>query len=310
MRTVAKIVVALVWIVTAPWSRAESGEAFLTPWGHPDLQGVWDYRTITPLEKPTELGERNSFTQSEAEQFTRTNPDRQAEAFRPLLAVGGEPWADVGTKLSEGARASLLYDPPSGRLPSKTDFGKQHAARTMERFVGAPDNPEDRPEQERCIIYPRIPLESGQYNNNIQIFQTPDHVVLLMEMFHDARIVPLNGRPKLPIKGWLGQSRGYYEGDTLVVETSGFRPVANFVGYSAQRTVVERFTRLDETTLLYDYSVDDPGAFTASWSARQTLSDRNEKIYEYACHEGNYSMVNMLRGARIQEAEQARRTGP
>ena len=112
------------------------------------------------------------------------------------------------------------------------------------------------------------------------------------------------------MKTWLGQSRGRYEGDTLVVETSGFKPVANFVGYSAARVVTERFSRLDETTLLYDYSVDDPESFTARWSAHQTLFDRSEKIYEYACHEGNYSMVNMLRGARIQEAERLTERSP
>jgi hypothetical protein len=294
---------ALLGVLTATALAADGVGKYVTSWGAPDLQGVWDYRTITPLERPVELEGRNAFTAAEAAEFTRTNPERHAEAFAPLLIVGGEPWADVGMVLSEGARASLIYDPPDGRLPAKTERGRLHAERTMQRFLGAPDNPEDRPEQERCIIYPRIPLESGQYNNNVQIIQTPDHVVLLMEMFHDARIVPLDGRPRLPVKTWLGQPRGHYDGETLIVETSGFKPVANFVGYSDERTVIERFTRVDQATLLYDYTVDDPGAFTGRWSARQTLVDNDEKIYEYACHEANYSMTNMLRGARLQEAE-------
>jgi hypothetical protein len=302
-----KFCIIFLWGITTLFynaaSIADNKIEYLTPWGHPDLQGVWDYRTITPLEKPGELGSRNEFSVNEAAHFTATNPERQAEAFGPLLIVGGEPWADVGTRLSEGSRASLVYDPPHGKLPPKTERGEQHAAKTMERFLGVPDNPEDRPEQERCIIYPRIPLESGNYNNNIQIIQTPDYVTLLMEMFHDARIVPLDGRPRLPFKTWLGQSRGRYEGNTLIVETSGFKPVANFPGYSSERTVTERFTRIGENRLLYDYTVDDPGAFTDVWSARQTLVNNNEKIYEYACHEGNYSLAGMLRGARATDNE-------
>ena len=289
-------------VLFAPFTLASTAQVFTTSWGHPDLQGVWDYRTVTPLERPLELGDAAAIPVGEEDGFIRGVAEHQAELFAPLTVVGGEPWADVGTELSEGSRASLIYDPSNGRLPPRTEKGEQLVAETLERFLGVPDDPEDRPEQERCIIYPRIPLTSGNYNNNLQIIQTPDYVVLLMEMFHDARIVPLDGRSRLPVSRWLGQSQGHFEGDTLVVETTGFKHAATFEGYSDQRTVIERFTRLDENRLSYDYTVDDPVAFASPWSARQTLVDNNERIYEYACHEGNYSMMNMLRGARAQDA--------
>ncbi len=223
-------------VLFAPFALADTAQEFTTSWGHPDLQGVWDYRTVTPLERPLELGVADTIPVGEEDEFIRGIAERQAEFFAPLTVVGGEPWADVGTELSEGARASLLYDPSNGRLPPRTEKGKQLVAETLERFLGVPDNPEDRPEQERCIIYPRIPLSSGNYNNNLQIIQTPDYVVLLMEMYHDARIVPLDGRSRLPMTAWLGQSQGYFEGDTLVVETKGFKHAATFEGYSDQTT--------------------------------------------------------------------------
>ena len=280
---------------------AAAQERFVTPWGHPDLQGVWDYRSVTPLERPESLGERAAFTAEEAQEFVDTAPARAAEAAAPFLVVGGEPWADVGTKLSEGSRASLIYDPPSGRLPQRTEWGMANQQETMKRFLGVPGNPEERPEQERCLVYPRIPLQSGNYNNNLQIVQTPTHVVLHMEMVHDARVVPLQDTPRLDYRTWVGQSRGRFEGDTLVVETKGFRHSANMQGYSRDRVVVERFTRIDEHTLDYDYTVDDPTAFAAPFSARQSLVERGERIFEYACHEGNYSLPAMLRGARVEE---------
>jgi hypothetical protein len=275
----------------------------MTSWGHPDLQGVWDYRTITPLEKPDELGDRAEFTAEEAVEYTRTEPDRVAEQFAPLLVVGGEPWADPGTTLSEEGRASLITDPPSGKLPQRTEYGEQTAALAFAQFLDVPDGPEDRPVQERCIIYPRIPLTSGNYNNNVQIVQTPTHVVLLMEMMHDARIVPLDDRPLLPVRSWLGQSRGHWDGETLVVETTAFRAYPTALGHSPDMRLTERFTRRGDK-LIYEYTVDDPQAFNAAWSARQTLRATDDRVFEYACHEANYSMAGSLRGARLQEQEE------
>lgn len=304
MRSIQIPVVCLfTCIILTSCSAATSPSTPKTSWGHPDLQGVWDYRTITPLEKPDELGERSAFSTAEAAAFTESFPARQAEEFAPLLIVGGEPWADTGQVLSEADRASLIVDPADGKLPEYTEFGATTAARAMAQFLDVPNNPEDRPVQERCIIYPRIPLSSGNYNNNIQIIQTPTHVVLLMEMMHDARIVPLDDRPLLPVQSWLGQSRGHWDGDTLVVETTAFRDYPTFLGHSPDMRVTERFTRTMENRLLYEYTVNDPAAFTASWSARQTLRGTDDRIFEYACHEGNYSLAGTLRGARVSERE-------
>lgn len=273
-----------------------------TSWGHPDLQGVWDYRTITPLERPEALGERTAFTEAEAVEYTRTNPERVAEQFAPLLVVGGEPWADPGMVLSEAGRASLIVDPPSGKLPERTEFAKKTVELESAQFLNVPDDPEDRPVQERCIIYPRIPFTSGNYNNNVQIIQTPTHVILLMEMMHDARIVPLDDRPLLPVRSWLGQSRGRWDGNTLVVETTGFRSYPTYLGHSPDMHLTERFTRNGDR-LNYEYTVEDPMAFADSWTARQTMRATEDRIYEYACHEANYSMLGTMRGARMAEKE-------
>lgn len=294
---VVRIWAFLILLVPSTHAIAEP-PAPTTSWGHPNLQGVWDYRTITPLEKPEELGERTHFSTEEAKEFTRSHPEREEERFRAIRTVGGEPWADNGKALSEGNRAGLIYDPPSGRLPPKTDLGERNSKKFLQQLVAMPDDPEGRALQERCVIYPKIPLTSDQYNNNIQIIQTPTHVVLLLEMIHDARIVPLNDRPRLPVRTWMGQSRGRFEGETLVVETTGFRDYLTSQGFSRDRKITERFTRVDDTTLDYDYTIDDPGAYTDAWSARQTLVSRSERIYEYACHEGNYSLAGILQGAR------------
>ncbi len=277
----------------------------MTSWGHPDLQGVWDYRSITPLERPDELGERTEFSQDEAGEYTRSNPERQAEIFRDFLIVGGEPWADAGRELSESTRAALIFDPPNGKLPRRTELGANNASAFVAQFFDTPAGPEDRPVQERCIVYPRIPLSSGNYNNNLQIVQTPTHVVLLMEMMHHARIVPFDDRPLSSVREWLGQSRARWQDDTLIVETTNFRDYFTPLGTSPDMLITERFTRNNGDELNYEYTVVDPQAFVAPWSARQTLVKTDERVYEYACHEANYSMAATLRGARTAELEVA-----
>lgn len=287
-------------VAAASTSRAHGQEE--TPWGDPDLRGIWDYRTITPLEKPENLENRANFTSEEATQFTDSAEERHKEAFASFLIVGDEPWADRGRQLSESDRASLVTDPDNGRLPLRTPLGERIAEKFVSQFLDVPDGPEDRPVQERCIIYPRIPLSSGNYNNNLQIIQTPGYVVLLMEMMHDARIVPLDGRERLSgIRNWLGQSRGYFDGATLVVETTDFRDYPTALGTSPDMRIIERFTRGNEDELIYEYTVIDPQAFTDEWSAMQTLRKSDDRIYEYACHEGNYGLAGILRGARVGE---------
>lgn len=290
-----------------------------TPDGQPDLQGVWDYRSITPLERPKELGTKAFFTAEEAAAFEK---DENLRQNRDLIdpEVGGlnypaggvipynEFWYDRGDKLS-GLRTSLIVDPPDGRLPPWTPEGQKRAdRRAIERRDDQLGNPkadtwEDRPLQERCILGLNTgpPMTPGAYNNNVQLVQTPDHVVLLNEMVHSARIVPLDGRPHGTIRQWKGDSRGRWEGDTLVVDTINFKSGTNVPGTSPSTHLIERFTRTGPNTLQYEFTVDDPTMWTQSWTAIVPMVKTTEPIYEYACHEANYALPGILGGARAAE---------
>ena len=287
-----------------------------TPDGRPDLQGVWDYRTIAPLERPPELGTKEFFTAEEAAKFESEENQRQN---RDLIdpEVGGlnyppggvipynEFWYDRGNKLGS-RRTSLIVDPPDGRLPPWTSEGQKvaelRAARSRDDQLGHPhaDSWEDRPLQERCLIGLNAgpPMTPGAYNNNVQLLQTPGYVVLLNEMVHSARIVPMDGRPHGNIRQWKGDSRGHWEGDTLVVDTINFKRETNVAGTSANTHLIERFTRTGPDTLAYEFTVDDPTMWTKPWKAVVPMLKSDEPIYEYACHEGNYAMRSILAGAR------------
>jgi len=199
----------------------------------------------------------------------------------------------------------LIVDPPDGRIPALTaDAQRRAAARADARRDHPADGPEDRSLGERCLLFNAgPPMLSGPYNNFVQILQSSDYVVILNEMIHDSRIVPLDGRPHLPqgIRRLLGDSRGRWEGNTLVVETTNFSDKTNVRGSGEQLRLTERFTRADAKTLLYEFTVDDPGSFVKPWTAVLPMSKTNDQIYEYACHEGNYAMTGILRGARSQE---------
>jgi hypothetical protein len=285
--------------------------------GHPDLQGVWNFSTITPLERTAEFSSREFLTDAEATQFEqrtaeRTNRDnRDPNAAADVASAYNEFWWDRGVHMARvngKARSSLIVDPPDGRMPALTTDGQARAvARADARREHPADGPEDRSLGERCLLFNAgPPMLSGPYNNYVQILQTPDHVVLMNEMIHDARIVPLDGRPHLPsaIRSWLGDSRGRWDGNTLVVETTNFTPKTNVRGSGERLRLVERFTRADAGTLLYEFTIDDPASFTKPWTAVLPMAKTDDRIYEYACHEGNYAMTGMLRGAR--RAEQAR----
>ena len=287
-----------------------------TPDGRPDLQGVWDYRTIAPLERPPELGTKEFFTAEEAAKFESEENQRQN---RDLIdpEVGGlnyppggvipynEFWYDRGNKLGS-RRTSLIVDPPDGRLPPWTSEGQKlaelRAARSRDDQLGHPhaDSWEDRPLQERCLIGLNAgpPMTPGAYNNNVQLLQTPGYVVILNEMVHSARIVPMDGRPHGNIRQWKGDSRGHWEGDTLVVDTINFKRETNVAGTSANTHLIERFTRTGPDTLAYEFTVDDPTMWTKPWKAVVPMLKSDEPIYEYACHEGNYAMRSILAGAR------------
>ena len=297
-----------------------------TPWGDPDLQGVWDYWTFTPLERPDEFEGRDQLTEEEAAEVAlRSNQAAVADAPPPPGDVGGYSqavWTDRA-RATALRQTSLLVDPPDGRLPALTAAAEERSA--AERAAGrAParmrvggineDGPEMRGAAERCLLgfSTGPPLLPGGYNNNVQIFQSPGYVVLLIEMVHDVRVVPLDGRDTLPssIRQWMGSSRGHWEGDTLVIETTNFTNQTgsfntSFVSWgSAENTrLTERFTRVDDGTLVYEFTVDDPDTWTSSFSGRLPMNRNDEPLYEYACHEGNHGMFNLLSGARAVERE-------
>ena len=222
--------------------------------------------------------------------------------------VLGADWSDhLDVGLAEGGRTSLIVDPPNGRLPPLTELAIERQAEGRARHRAA-HGPEDRMLQERCLVYKSAPIGWSGDSNNVLILQTPDTVVILHEMIHEALIIQLDGRPHLPshIRQWSGDARGRWEGDTLVVETvnrhaqwrSGIDPFMD----TLNMRVVERFTRVDADTLSYEFTVDDPETYTRSWSAAWPMRRTEQPLYEYACHEGNYSMPMTLAGARVQEA--------
>ena len=315
-------VVALAPVLAVAQS-TDSPTPLRTPWGQPDLRGIWDFRTITPLERPEELADREFLTEEEAANLEQERVDRNASlltraAERTTVSdqvdrrEDGTPgfynnfWLDGGTRTIGTRRTSLVVDPPNGRLPALTAGGQQTAdARREYRQAHPADSWLDRSTSDRCLVGFNAgpPLTPGGYNQNMQVFQTPDHVVLLTEMVHTVRVVPLDGRPPLgdAFRQWTGNSRGHWEGDTLVVETSNFRAERRWRGSTENITLVERLTRVDADTLEYEYTVTDPDTWTRSWTASIPLQRTDVPMFEYACHEGNYSMEGILAGARAEE---------
>ena len=283
-----------------------------TPWGDPDLQGLWTNATITPFERPSNLGGKPVLTEQEAAEYekqtieARDADNRGGGRDADLGRAYNQFWYERGTKVVGTRRTSLVVDPPEGRVPALTPEAQQRAdARAESRKRSPADGPEDRSLAERCILWPTAgpPMIPGGYNNNYQILQAPGYVVILTEMIHDVRIIPLDGRPHVPqgIRQWMGDSRGRWDGNTLVVTTTNFTDKTNFRGASPNMKLVERFTRVDAGTLDYQFTVDDPGSFTRSWTAAVPMTKTEGPIYEYACHEGNYGMTNLLSGARAEE---------
>ncbi len=283
-----------------------------TPWGDPDLQGIWSYATITPLQRPTELSERAFLTAEEVAQqndnaATRASSERRAELTpeRDLGLAYNQVWWDRGTATG---RTSLIVDPPNGRLPALTPEAQEMGTERQEsRRAHQYDSWENRPLQERCMTYQRAPPVPSGYNNTYQIFQTPEYVAILNEMIHDVRFIPVDGRPHVSedVRQWNGDSRGHWEGSTLVVETTNYSDKTTWRGFpGAGQTLraVERFTRLDADTIDYQFTIHDPTTYTSSWSVDLPLTNLpGYVLYEYACHEGNYSIANVLAGARILE---------
>jgi hypothetical protein len=290
---------------------ASKWQAPRTPFGQPDLQGIWSNATITPFERPPELAGKEFFTEQEAAEYEKKvvregNRDRRGDnADADLKGAYNEVWFDRGAKVVPTLRTSLVVDPPDGKIPPLTPAARKAAAAREKIARRPPEGPEDLPLLVRCLVWPTVgpPMLPTAYNNNYQILQAPGYVAILTEMIHDVRMIPLDGRPHIPanIRQWLGDSRGRWEGNTLVVDTTNFTDKTNFYGSDENLHLTERFTRTDETTILYQFTVDDPTAFTSIWKGEVPLTRAPGPIYEYACHEGNYSMENMLKGARAQQ---------
>jgi hypothetical protein len=311
--SVLAVVIPVAWraqrvVAQAPSSAAKANTVPRTADRRPDLQGVWNYATITPLERPKELAGKEVLTAEEAAKL-EARVGQNAEVPRQPGNPGGYNafWSDRGTKVIGTRRTSLIVDPPDGKLPSLTPKGQADAAA---RDLAATRNwgPEDRDVVERCLMGFNAgpPMLPSPYNNMVQIFQTSNQVVILNEMVHNARMVPMDGRPHGSLRRWAGDSRGRWEGDTLVVDTTNFTDkgtglfVLQYQG-DENAHVVERFTRLDANTLLYEFTLTDPTIWTKPFTGSFTMTKTTEKVYEYACHEGNYGMVDILAGARADE---------
>jgi len=283
-----------------------------TPDGKPDLQGVWTNVTITPLERPAELAGKPFFTKAEAEQYeketvSRNNADRRdGPVEADVSRAYNDVWYDRGTHVVPTLRTSLIVDPPDGRVPALTAAAQQRVQeRAQYRRLHPADGPEDRSLAERCIVWPTAgpPLMPSFYNNNYQILQGPGYVMIVVEMIHDVRIIPTDGRPHLPsgVRQWLGDPRGHWEGDTLVVDTTNFTDQTNFRGSGRDLHLTEKFTRVAPDQIMYEFTMDDPASFVKPWTAQIPMLPAKGPLLEYACNEGNYAMEGMLGGARQEE---------
>jgi hypothetical protein len=290
---------------------AVAGKKYAAPrtaWGEPDLQGKWSYATITPLERPISQAGKDVLNDEEVaalNEEARTDADRRdGPPETDLARAYNAHWYDRGKSIG---RTSLIVDPADGRLPPLTPEGQRRQAAIAERQrLHAFDSYEERPLQERCIIYHGVPPLPTGYNNTYQIFQTPGYVAVLDENIHDVRGIPLDGHPHLGpnLRQWNGNSRGHWDGDTLVVETTNYSPQTTFRFPVAPETLraVERFTRVAADKIDYRFTIEDPTTYTRPWTAALPLTNLPDYvIYEYACHEGNYSILNVLTGARTQE---------
>jgi hypothetical protein len=279
--------------------------------GQPDLQGVWSFANLTPLVRPAEFGNKATLTDEEAAAYAertrkaRNMDRRDGGAAADVSRAYNDAFWDFGNRASN--QTSLIIDPPDGQLPPLTPAGQKRADARRAAASRPAQGPEDRNLGERCILgfNSGPPMLPSAYNNNVQIFQTRDNVVLLNEMVHNARIVWTDGRPHGAVRQWVGDSVGHWEGSTLVVDTVNFtdKGTAFMIPTDENYHLTERFTRRGANTLVYEFTIDDPTVQARSWTASVPMIRSDEQLYEYACHEGNYGMVGILRGARAQDNE-------
>jgi hypothetical protein len=286
-----------------------------TPWGDPDLQGVYSSSTYTPLERPPELAAKEFFTRDEAAAYAQAQLQALHDQSQDSIHYDDAIWQSEATPRGlSSLRTSLVVDPPDGRIPPLTVEAQQRvAAHAAARRRSPADRPESRLLSERCIVWRHEgpPMLVAAYASMYQIVQSPGYVAILQEMTHNVRVIPLDGRAPLSgaFRQYGGESRGRWEGNTLVVEVANFNDQADFRGAANIRSealrVVERFTRVDENTILYEFTVDDPHTWTRPWSAEFPLMSTDGLVLEYACHEGNYGLANILSAARAEEAAAA-----
>jgi hypothetical protein len=303
----------------AVFAMAARAQAQRTPWGDPDLQGKWSNATLTPLQRPAELGDKQFFTEDEAKTYVRqriaaTSGDANIEADKSTGNVGSynDAWMDRGNDIVPTRRTSLIVEPANGRVPPFTAAAQSEHERNLAHAVAHPaDTPEDRYLTERCIGFGggHAPMLPEPYNNNYYIVQTPEYVTIMAELNHEVRIIPIDGRAHFPagVRQWTGDSRGRFEGDTLVVETTNQIPHRHYYGVqmlnsvmSDQFRVVERFTRTAPEQIRYRATVNDP-VFTAPWTVEIFMHPQAGDLVEFACHEGNYGMRGILSAVREEE---------
>jgi hypothetical protein len=310
------------WIAPAPVaaqsSHAKAWSAPRTPDGHPDLQGIWTNSTMTPLERPPQHAGKPVLSEAEAiayekQTLVQGNRDRRdGGADADVGRAYNELFFEHGSlaRVDNTVRTSLIVDPPEGRIPALTpEAQKRLQAAAAEARMHPADGPENRGLAERCLFWATTgpPMLPGPYNNTYQIYQTPKYVMIMSEMIHESRIIPMDGRAHLPpgIRKWTGDSIGHWEGDTLVVDTTNFTSKTRFRGSSENLHVVERFTRAGPESILYRFTIDDPTTFTKPWTGELPFLATPGPIYEYACHEGNYALADILMGARADEKKAA-----
>jgi hypothetical protein len=307
-------------------TKAKSWSVPRTADGKPDLQGVWTNATLTPMERPSSFAGKTTLSDAEATAWEKKNIEdvnkydgKSENPFADAAGSGGTGgynalFVDRGSELARvdgQKRTSLIVDPPDGKVPPITAEGRQRNTAMMRAF-NKYDSVKDRPLSERCLMSfgsssgpPMMPV---MYNNNYQIVQTPDTVTILVEMVHDARIIRINGtHAPASVKQWLGDSIGHWEGDTLVVDTTNFTDKTRFRGSGENLHLIERFTRVDQNNILYRVTVDDPTTFAKQWTMEYPFVATKGPVYEYACHEGNYSMTDILGGARKTEQEKQKK---
>ena len=306
------VIAAVVTVMAGPSLSAQS--LARTPEGRPDLQGMWLNNTATPLERPEGFADKAFFTDDEAREYEKHYMLDLAVAFARSIDSPFELEVCTDIDVVEpghvlpNRRTSLIIDPTNGQVPALIPERQRLLTdRSQYRKAHYGENPEDLPNSERCLFMGSTgpPMLPDIYNNNVQIVQTGDYVMILREMIHDARVIPLEGRAHLPvnIRQWKGNSVGRWEGDTLVVDTTNFTEKTTLNGSGSMLHVIERFTLSDPDTLTYRFTIDDPASFVRSWSGESVMSRTDNLMFEFACHEGNYSMFNVLRGARVAERD-------